>query len=37
VKRLPNGGILYWTMHPNWKTKAWSQTVISDLLRLVGT
>jgi hypothetical protein len=36
VKRLPNGGILYWTMHPNWKTKAWSQSVISDLLRLAG-
>jgi hypothetical protein len=36
VKRLPSGGILYWTMHPNWKTKAWSQSVISDLLRLTG-
>lgn len=36
VKRLPNGGILYWTMHPNRKGKAWSQSVTSDLLRLTG-
>ena len=36
VKRLPTGGLLYWTEHPRPKGAAWMQSVISDLLLLTG-
>lgn len=31
VRRLPNGGWLYWTMHPQAKPKVWSETVLGGI------
>lgn len=31
VRRLPNGGWLYWTMHPQAKPSAWGETVLSGI------
>ena len=36
VKRLPGGGWLYWTMHPQWKPREQIEAVMSDLRRIVG-
>lgn len=31
IKRIPGGGWLYWTMHPQFKTNEWTQAVLSDV------
>ena len=36
VTRLPSGGLLYRTMHPQYKTKQWQRVVRSDLKTIMG-
>lgn len=33
---LPEGGRLYWTMHPQFKTKDWSNRVVDDIAALLA-
>lgn len=37
IRRLPAGGALYWTMHPQGKTREWTSRVVSDSHRLAET
>lgn len=34
IRRLPNGGVLYWSMHPNYKPAEWLTGVLFDLKEL---
>ncbi|WP_333586104.1 hypothetical protein [Phenylobacterium sp.] len=35
VRQLPTGGVLYWTMHPQGKSRAWVDAVLGDLAALL--
>jgi hypothetical protein len=35
VRRVPHGGILFWTMHPNRKSSEWRENVLDDLSSLL--
>jgi hypothetical protein len=37
IRKMPGGGVLFWSMHPNYKPADWVAGVISDLQNLRAT